>query len=91
MGEPSSPVTLEIHAYCNVAKHGVQAWSSFKAGDWVIYSDKHGVEERGVILTVYPDDRRCKFQAVGTHNVTHRVAASDLILNQADWVRFGLE
>eukprot|EP00752_Nemacystus_decipiens_P009157 g8179.t1 len=57
-----------------------QVCSPFKAGDRVTYIDQCGVEERGVVLTVYPNDGRCKIQADSTYNVT----ASDLSPNQAD-------
>lgn len=63
--------------------------SSFEAGDRVVYSDKYGVEERGVILAVYPYDGSCTFQADGIYNATQRVAASNLILNGAGRVSDG--
>lgn len=54
----------------------------------MIYSDRYGIEERGVVLTVNPNDGHgCKFQADGMYNNSQTVAASDLILKQADRVR----
>lgn len=66
-----------------------QACFSFKVGDRVVFSDQYGVEERGLVLAVYPDDGRCVFQADSAHNVVRKVAASDLTLNEADWVSVG--
>ena len=46
-----------------------QALTSFMAGDRVVYSDKDGIEERGVVLAaVYLNEGRCMFQADSVYN-----------------------
>lgn len=81
--------TVPFSSMCHHAGRQVGT-SSFKVGDKVIHSDQHGVEERGVILSVNQDDGGggygYGFKADGW---VRAVDASDLVLDEA--VSVGVE